>query len=129
MWCSCMNSEQSFKVHSGSPTIMGPDMISRTVVSAGLRSATTILLRTSVLVTIPYAGFFSEISTTTLWILRRRMSVMAYETLESGSTTTTGLDIQSRTVLGIFSSDRFVVRDNISLYLLFYNQFDRIHRE
>src|SRR5258706_760924 len=124
MWCSCMNCEHSFKVHSGLPVIMGPDMISRTVVSAGLRSATTILLRTSVLVTIPYTGFFSEISTTTLWILRRRMRVMAYETLESGSTTTTGLDIQSRTVYGIFSSDKFVRAGSIPLHALFYNQLD-----
>src|SRR6185503_1381733 len=33
------------------------------------------------------------------------MRVSAYFTLESGSTTTTGLDIQSRTVLGMFSSE------------------------
>ena len=37
------------------------------------------------------------------WFFRRRINVNAYETLESGSTTTTGVDIQSRTVLGIFS--------------------------
>jgi hypothetical protein len=42
--------------------------------------------------------------TTTLWILRRRINVSAYFTLESGSTTTTGFDIQSRTVFGMVSS-------------------------
>src|SRR5512140_110336 len=96
-------------VQSGLPVTMGPDMISRTVISAGLRPAATILSRISVEVTIPYLGLFSDMETITLWILRRRINVSAYLTLESGSTTTTGLDIQSRTVLGIFSSDKVVL--------------------
>src|SRR5690606_12376443 len=96
-----MTLEHSIKVQSARPVIMGPDMISRTAVSAGLRPAATILSRISVVVTIPYELSFILIFTTTLWILRRRMSVAAYETLESGSTTTTGLDIQSRTRCGM----------------------------
>src|SRR5688572_17623197 len=146
-----MTWEHSIRVQSGLPVMRGPDMISRTVVSAGFLPAATILSRTSVEVTIPYVGFFSDMATTTLWILRRRISVSAYLTLESGSTTTTGLDIQSRTVLGIVSSkiafalsavprgasskeDGADVSVGIaagdggrSVALLFYNQFYRIH--
>src|SRR5512143_3541622 len=96
------------RVQSGLPVTMGPDMISRTVISAGLRPAATILSRISVEVTIPYLGLFSDMETTTLWILRRRIKVNAYLTLESGSTTTIGLDLQSRTVLGILSYDKVV---------------------
>src|SRR5512143_232610 len=101
-----MTLEHSISVQSGLPVMIGPDMISRTLISAGLRPAATILSRISVDVTIPYLAFFSDMETTTLWILRRRINVNAYLTLESGSTTITGLDIQSRTVLGIFSSDK-----------------------
>src|SRR5678816_1214455 len=119
-----MRLEHSFKVHSGLPVMMGPDIISRTRVSAGLRSAPTILSRISVVVTMPYAVFFPLISTTTLWILRRRINVMAYDTLVSGATTTTGLLIQSRTVWGIVSSGKFVVREALPLYPLFYNQLN-----
>src|SRR5215207_6475181 len=70
-------------------------------------------------------------ATMTLWILRRRMSVRAYFTLESGSTTTTGLDIQSRTVLGMGSSSEICVFAGWAAptlqFNLFYNQFHRIH--
>src|SRR5215207_7294011 len=102
---SCINCEHSIKVQSGFPVTRGPDMISPTVVSEGSRPAATILSRISVVVTMPYVGFLSDVATTRLWILRRRINVRAYLTFESASITTTGLDIQSRTVLGMVSSD------------------------